>query len=205
MEENSGAVSGASRSFVSILFLGGWIVTVAVLVLFMRAWIPDVDLMTELAELERADTAIAEPDGPASTPLQPLPGNLPPIAVTGTEYLPIYESLYVGGQRALENLSATVSLRNASGEQPIIVTAVTYFNKSGEAVANRVDAPHTLAPMAAAEFYLDQSLGDGGPVASIAVQWAAERSVEPPIVEAVIVGSYGVKSISFVTRSESRP
>ena len=72
-------------------------------------------------------------------------------------------------------------------------------------MANRVNAPHTLAPMAAAEFYVDQSRSEGGPVASIAVRWAAERSIAPPIVEAVMVGSYGVKSISFVTRSESRP
>jgi len=205
MEDSSGAVRGVSRSFVSVLFLGGWVVTIAVLVLFMRAWIPDADLMTELAELERTDTASADSDGPASTPLQPLPGNLPSIAVSGTEYLPVYADLYVGGQRALKNLSSTVSLRNTSGEQPIIVTAVTYFDRSGRAVANRIDAPHTLAPMATAEFYVDQSLSEDGPVASIAVQWAAERSVAPPIVEAVIVGSYGVKSISVVTRSESLP
>ena len=55
------------------------------------------------------------------------PGTFRRLLSPAPSFLPVYEGLYVGGQRALENLSATVSLRNTSADQPLIVTAVTYF------------------------------------------------------------------------------
>ena len=59
--------------------------------------------------------------------------------------------------------------------------------------------------MATAKFYIDQSRAQGGPVAAVVARWAAEISIAPPLVEAVILGHYGTKSISFVSRGENRP
>ena len=55
------------------------------------------------------------------------------------------------------------------------------------------------------KFYADQSSTSGGPVATVVVGWGAETSVAPPLIEAVILGNYGAKSISFISRGESRP
>jgi hypothetical protein len=205
MVDKSEGQYGRLQKFILLVFFGGWIGAVVVFALFMRAWIPDVDLKADLAAIEEADTDEANLDGPLPPSLQPLSGPLPAFPVSGSVYVPLYSSLYVGGRRSLKNLSATLSLRNTSADQALIVTSVTYFDGNGKAVVELLDVPHVLAPMATAEFYADQSSTSGGPVATVIVGWGAETSVAPPLIEAVILGNYGAKSISFVSRGESRP
>jgi len=205
MVEKSEGQYGRLQIFILLVFFGGWIGAVVVFALFMRAWIPDVDLKADLAAIEEADTEEEDPNRPLPPALQPLSGPLPALVVSGSVYVPLYSSLYVGGQRSLKNLSATLSLRNTSADQALIVTSVTYFDGNGKAVVELLDVPHALAPMATAEFYADQSSTSGGPVATVIVGWGAEASVAPPLIEAVILGNSGVKSISFVSRGESRP
>jgi hypothetical protein len=204
MVEKSEGQYGRLQKFILLVFFGGWIGAVVAFALFMRAWIPDVDLKADLAAIEEADTEEANLDGPLPPTLQPLSGPLPAFPVSGSVYVPLYSSLYVGGRRSLKNLSATLSLRNTSADQALIVTSVTYFDGNGKAVVELLDAPHVLAPMATAEFYTDQSSTSGGPVAAVIVGWGAETSITPPLIEAVILGKYGAKSISFVSRGESR-
>ncbi len=205
MVDKSEGQYGRLQKFILLVFFGGWIGAVVVFALFMRAWIPDVDLKADLAAIEEADTDEANLDGPLPPSLQPLSGPLPAFPVSGSVYVPLYSSLYVGGRRSLKNLSATLSLRNTSADQALIVTSVTYFDGNGKAVVELLDIPHVLAPMATAEFYTDQSSTSGGPVAAVIVGWGAETSIAPPLIEAVILGNYGAKSISFVSRGETRP
>jgi hypothetical protein len=205
MVEKSEGQYGRLQKFILLVFFGGWIGAVVVFALFMRAWIPDVDLKADLAAIEEADTDEANLDGPLPPSLQPLSGPLPAFPVSGSVYVPLYSSLYVGGRRSLKNLSATLSLRNTSADQALIVTSVTYFDGIGKAVVELLDVPHVLAPMATAEFYTNQSSTSGGPVAAVIVGWGAETSIAPPLIEAVILGNYGAKSISFVSRGETRP
>ncbi len=207
MVDKSEGQYGRLQKFILLVFFGGWIGAVVVFALFMRAWIPDVDLKADLAAIEEADTDEANLDGPLPPSLQPLSGPLPAFPVSGSVYVPLYSSLYVGGRRSLKNLSATLSLRNTSADQALIVTSVTYFDGNGKAVVELLDVPHVLAPMATAEFYTDQNSTSGGPVATVILGWGAETSAAPPppLIEAVILGNYGAKSISFVSRGESRP
>ena len=187
------------------IFIAGWIAAVAGGAFLMRAWIPDVDLEAYYVALEVADTDQAVLDGPLPPVLQPLSEPYPAFPFSGSVYVPLYSSLYVGGERSLKNLSATLSLRNTSADQALVMTSVEYFNENGEAVADLFDMPHVLAPMATAEFYIDQSRTQGGPVAVVVARWAAETSIASPLIEAVILGHYGTKSISFISRGESRP
>ena len=205
MVEKSEGQYGRLKKFILLVFFIGWLGAVVVFALFMRAWIPEVDLKADLAAIEEADTDEANLDGPLPPSLQPLTGPLPALPISGSVYVPLYSSLYVGGQRSLKNLSATLSLRNTSADQALTVTSVTYFDGNGKAVVELLDVPHVLAPMATAEFYTDQSGTSGGPVAAVIVKWGAETSVAPPLIEAVILGNYGAKSISFVSRGETRP
>jgi hypothetical protein len=162
-------------------------------------------LKADLAAIEEADTNQEDLDGPLPPALQPLTGPPPAFPVSGSVYVPLYSSLYVGGHRSLKNLSATLSLRNTSADQALVVTSVTYFDENGKAVVELLDVPHVLAPMATAEFYTDQSGTPGGPAATVIVRWGAETSINPPLIEAVILGNYGAKSISFVSRGENHP
>jgi hypothetical protein len=187
------------------VFLGAWVATVVVLVLLMMSLIPEADLEADLAALEDADTEEATVEESLPAILQRLPGPAPEFSHTGSVYVPLYSSLYVGGQRSLKNLSATLSLRNTSVDQTLVLTSVTYLDASGKTVAERFETPHSMAPMTTAEIYIDQSRAGGGPITGIVVAWGAETSIAPPLAEAVIVGSYGAKSISFVSRGERRP
>ncbi len=205
MAEKSEEQYGRLRKFILYVFLLGWMATIAVGALLMRAWIPDVDLKADLADIEEADTDQVDLDGALPPALQPITGPSPVFSVSGSVYVPLYSSLYVGGHRSLKNLSATLSLRNTSADQALVVISVTYFDANGKAVVKLLDASHVLAPMAAAEFYADQSSTRGGPVATVIVRWGAETSINPPLVEAVILGNYGAKSISFVSRGENHP
>ena len=205
MVEKSEGQYGRLQRFILLVFFLGWIGAVAAFALFMRAWIPDIDLKADLAAIEEADTNEADFDRPLPPALQALTGSLPAFTASGAVYVPLYASLYVGGSRSLKNLSATLSLRNTSADKALIVTSVTYFDGNGKAVVELLDVPHVLAPMATAEFYTDQSGTSGGPVAAVIVGWGAETSIAPLLIEAVILGNYGAKSISFVSRGENRP
>jgi hypothetical protein len=205
MVEKSDGQSGRRQRFILLVFFLGWIGAVAAFALFMRAWIPDIDLKADLAAIEEADTNQEDLDGPLPPALQPLTGPSPVFSVSGSVYVPLYSSLYVGGRRSLKNLSATLSLRNTSADQALVVTSVAYFDENGKAVVELLDVPHVLAPMATAEFYTDQSSMRGGPAATVIVTWGAETSISPPLIEAVILGNYGAKSISFVSRGENHP
>ncbi len=202
MAERSEARDSGLRQFFLYLFVLGWLATIVTVALMMRAIVPEVDLKAELAALEAAETDQADPDETPSA-LKPLSGPVPSFAVTGSSYVPLYASLYVGGQRSLKGLSATFSLRNRSADQAIVVTSVTYVDAAGAAVARLFDEPRVLSPMASAEFYIDQVSHSGGPIAAVVVDWGAQSATAPPLAEAVIVGSYGAKSISFVSRGQN--
>ncbi len=205
MTEKSEEQYGRLRKFILYVFFLGWMATIAVGALLMRAWIPDIDLKADLADIEEADTDQVDLDGPLPPALQPITRPSPVFSVSGSVYVPLYSSLYVGGHRSLKNLSATLSLRNTSADQALVVISVTYFDANGKAVVKLLDAPHVLAPMATTKFYADQSSTRGGPVATVIVRWGAENSINPPLIEAVILGNYGAKSISFVSRGENLP
>ena len=204
MAEQFGGRDGGLRRFVLYVSILGWVATIIAIALFMRIWIPEVDLKAELDAIELAETEEAETGGSPSV-LQPLAGPLPAFAVSGTTYVPLYSSLYVGGKRSLKNLSATLSLRNLATDDALIFISVSYLNAGGETVGEALDAPQALAPMATAEFYIDRSDLPEGDVAAVVVEWGSETSTAPPLIEAVILGNYGAKSISFVSRGQLRP
>lgn len=204
MAEQFGGRDGGLRRFVLYVSILGWVATIVAIALFMRIWIPDVDLKAELDAIEQADTEDAETGGSPSV-LQPLAGPLPAFSVSGATYVPLYGGLYVGGKRSLKNLSATLSLRNLATDDALIFTTVSYLNAGGEAVGEALDAPQVLAPLATAEFYIDRSDLPGGDVAAVVVEWGGETSTAPPLIEAVILGNYGAKSISFVSRGQLLP
>jgi hypothetical protein len=196
---------GSSQRLTLLLFLVGWVASIVALIFVMKAIIPEANLEADLAAIEAVDTDPAALDGALPPELQPLSGLRRELPLSGSVYVPLYDTLYVGGQRSLKNLSATLSLRNTSSDQTLVVTSVTYFDSKGAIIAELLKSPHSMAPMTTAEVYIDQSRADDTSIAGVVVGWGAETSIAPPLAEAVIVGSYGAKSISFVSRGERRP
>jgi len=207
MTESSNERYGRLQKFIMAVSAISWIAIVVGIALLMRFWLPDIDLKADLAAIEDATTEQMPFDRPLPAALRPLSGALPAAAASGSIYLPLYSDLYVGGQRGLKRLSSTLTLRNISADRSVIVTALTYFDESGKAVSAPLDNPHELAPMSTAKLYVDGSDTNGAIVSAAVIEWSMPDGGEAPplLVQAVTVGNYGTKVVSFMTDGVARP
>lgn len=127
------------------------------------------------------------------------------LSVKKQSYLPLYSSVALGGGATLVHLGANVTLRNVSPDQPLVVKSARYFDRAGELVTDLAGQAFTLKPMATIEVFIpitEQSVGlRGGRGGSILLDWAAAGPVPEPVMEALVLGSSGPASFSFISRS----
>lgn len=97
------------------------------------------------------------------------------------------------------DLTATLSVRNTDLENPIILTAVDYYDGGGKLVRNYLDQPVELNPLASTSFIVDQTDASGGAGAAFVVEWVTEKQVSSPVIEAVMVNAAGNQGISFIS------
>ncbi len=131
------------------------------------------------------------------------------IAVAGhTVYAPAYSHIYVQEGSAYR-LAVTLSIRNTDTNNPIFINSVIYYNSEGAMLRTYLDKRLELAPFAAAEFFVPETDTQGGSGASFLVKWDAPTSVNPPLIESVMIGTNGQQGISFVctgvVADEKRP
>lgn len=189
----------------AFIFHISWFSGFLIIVLLIRLLGNPYGLSDDLDELEMADTESIDSAPPLPPTLTPQTEPLPMSAVSETVYVPLYRSLYVGEQRALKILSGTLSIHNTSSKFPLLLTNLTYLNGNGETTVERLRKPHFLPPLAAAEFYIDHAESDAASVASAVVQWSGDSAITPPLIEAVIIGKYGSKGFSILSRGVSFP
>lgn len=203
MAENPRDTDDRLRTLYLILFTIGWIAVVAGLALFMRFWVPNVDIEAELAAIEEADTVEVDLEEPTAT-LRPAGESPPDASISGSTYVPLYDELYVGGERGVKGLSATLSMRNLSSSEGLFINSISIFDDAGQLVGKPLGSPHVLAPMASAQMYVDPSYAPGKRLAAVVVEWNAAENASP-LIGALIVGTYGAKTVSFTFRGENRP
>ena len=126
-------------------------------------------------------------------------------ATSGTIYVPVYSSLYLGvaNRASTVDLGATVSVRNVSAEYPITLDWVRYYDSVGKQVRGYLDKASTLPPMGSVEFVIQRSDGAGGPGANFLIQWHAAVVVDEPLIEAIMLGQSGNAGISFSSRGRT--
>lgn len=181
----------------------GWITLLAIIVLFMRVWIKSGNIDKELNALEAAETDQLSQEIPISKILKPLKSPSPDIYSSNNIFVPLYRSFYIGKNRTLKSLVATLSIHNTSFDSPLIINNLVYFDGNGNETKTIFKTPHLLPARATADFYIDHVNPDYAPVTSAFVGWIGESSIPPPLVEAVIVGQYGTKSFSVISRGVS--
>jgi hypothetical protein len=155
-------------------------------------------------------TSISPPTAPAGTlPSAVLPragiselepGATLPAAAGQTIYLPIFGEIADRTPTAIP-LGVTVSVRNTDETKPIIVTLVRHRDADGRTIREYLRPPARLAPRASLDFAI-KGAEIGVSSASVLVEWVADRPVNDPIVEAVMIGSIGGQGISFVERGQ---
>ncbi|MFG0333328.1 MAG: DUF3124 domain-containing protein [Maioricimonas sp. JB049] len=127
-----------------------------------------------------------------------VPTELPRDIVAGqTVYVPLYSHVFEGEGRRLD-LAATLSIRNTDAKHSLTISAVRYYNTSGELVRDYLERPLRLNPLGSTEFLVPQSDTSGGSGANFIVEWVADEPVLVPIIEAVMVGRIGTGVTSFV-------
>jgi hypothetical protein len=125
-----------------------------------------------------------------------------------TVYVPVYSHIWHGnrdgvGQPSMLLLSSMLSVRNTDPERAITLRAVSYYDGEGKKLRDEPAAARTLAPLQAAEFFVEYKDKTGGTGASFLVVWDAETAVSPPVAESVNAYFLGTQSVAFTSRGQA--
>lgn len=128
--------------------------------------------------------------------LTELPPGSP--AVKGSTYVPVYSSVAMAGNLRVA-FSVTLSIRNASETRPLIVSRIAYFDTAGQLVKTYLEEPVALRPFGTIEVSVPVNDVRGGSGANFIVDWASSTKIAEPVIEALMLGSLGNASYSFVS------
>ncbi|WP_461211230.1 DUF3124 domain-containing protein [Desulfocurvus sp. DL9XJH121] len=157
----------------------------------MHAFRPFAPVMTRLLPLALF-LALAAP-GPC--------GAEPPALSSGqTIYVPAYSHIYHGPKNQAYLLTSTLGIHNTNFHKSIVVKSVRYYDSKGMLVSRLLAEPRTLTAMETLELIVPERDDSGGSGANFVVVWSSAEPVNPPLVEAVMIGSASGLGISFTTR-----
>ncbi len=123
--------------------------------------------------------------------------------VRRTVYVPAYSSIRMMSGRSRVNLATTLSIHNTSREKLLVLGRVDYHDTDGKLVQAYLDGPVALKPLATVEMFVAGEDRRAGTGANFVVDWAADGPISEPVVEAVMIGTQGTATYSFV--SQGRP
>jgi Protein of unknown function (DUF3124) len=127
----------------------------------------------------------------------PAPAASPAPSQGQLIYVPVYSQIFFGDRQQPFNLAITLSLRNTDLASPIEITSVRYYDEKGKLIKEYAPPAVTIAPLAAARFFVKQSDVAAGSEPCFVVRWQAPQKVSPPIVEGLMVGTSFGQGISF--------
>lgn len=119
-----------------------------------------------------------------------------------TIYVPVYSHIYGGDREQPLYLAATLSIRNTDPAHPINVLEVNYFDSEGALIKKYLDNPIRLNAMATMRYVVKASDKAGGSGANFIVRWAADRKINPPLIESIMIGTQMQQGISFTSRGQ---
>ena len=104
-----------------------------------------------------------------------------------TLYVPIYSNVYSGPKANPLQLATMLSIHNIDPKYAITIVKADYYDSNCNLVESYVKKPVNLKPFAHTFFYLKEYDVRGGPGANFIVKWCAEKKVNQPIVEALML------------------
>lgn len=126
----------------------------------------------------------------------------PSISKGQTLYVPVYSNIFSAPKKVQFNLAVILSIRNTDMSNPINILAADYYNTKGKIVRRYFQKPITLAPLESTDIYIPEKDTAGGTGANFIVRWNAQKSVNAPIIEALMIGMTSGQGISFVSPSQ---
>jgi hypothetical protein len=125
-----------------------------------------------------------------------------PLSRGQTVYVPIYSHIYSGVKGRPFDLAATLSIRNTNLKNSITLLAVKYYDSEGKLVEDYLIKPLQLNALVSTRYIITEADRAGGSGANFIVVWTSERNVNPPIIEAVMIGTHSGQGISFLSRGQ---
>jgi hypothetical protein len=116
-----------------------------------------------------------------------------------TVYVPAYSNVFTGPRRLPFPLATTLSIRNTDLSASLRVTAIDYYDTNGKLVRRYLERPLTLGPLASTYIHIEEKDNSGGFGASFIVRWGADRAINAPVIECVMIGATSGQGISFVS------
>lgn len=135
-------------------------------------------------------------------PVTALSGDAAQLSSGQTVYIPAYSHIYHGNKETPLLLSITLSIRNIDPINSLTVTAVNYHETQGSLVKKYISMPLTLGPLGSERYIVPQKDNTGGSGANFIVTWSAEKPINPPIIETVMIGTQSQMGISFTSRGQ---
>ena len=117
-------------------------------------------------------------------------------------YVPIYSHIYSGVKGRPFDLAATLSIRNTNTKNPISLVSVKYYDSDGKLVEDYLKKPLQLDALVSTRYIITEDNKAGGSGANFMVVWKSDQKVNPPIIEAVMIGTHSGQGISFVSRGQ---
>ncbi len=126
----------------------------------------------------------------------------PTISKGQTLYVPVYSNIFSAPKKIQFNLATILSIRNTDMSSPITILAADYYDTKGKMVRKYFQKPVLLAPLESTDIYIPEEDTAGGTGANFIVSWSAQKNVNAPIVEALMIGMKSGQGISFVSPSQ---
>lgn len=124
----------------------------------------------------------------------------PSSARSGSIYVPAYAQLPVGAGAFNVDLAVTLSIRNTSATSVLTIRKIDFYSTSGKLLEAYLVTPIALRPYGTVNLFvsaLDRRGGSGG---NFVVDWAGDDNMNEPLVEAVMLGEFGGRAYSFISR-----
>ena len=114
-------------------------------------------------------------------------------------YVPVYSNVFSGPKKLPYQLAATLSIRNTDPSASLRLTAIDYYDTGGKLVRRHIENPFLLGPLTSTYVHVGEKDTTGGFGANFVVRWQADRFINTPIIECVMIGATSGLGISFVS------
>ena len=116
-----------------------------------------------------------------------------------TVYVPVYSNVFSGPRSLPFQLATTLSVRNTDLSASLRIPSIDYYDTNGKLVRRYLDKPLPLAPLGTSYVHIEEKDVSGGFGANFIVRWSADRVINAPIIECVMIGATSGQGISFVS------
>jgi hypothetical protein len=118
-------------------------------------------------------------------------------------YVPIYSDIYSRSKDVHFLLTATLSIRNTSYSDTLLISTIDYFDTQGELVRNYLDKTIFIKPMASMDYVIDEDDDTGGTGANFIVIFHTQSNNVKPVIQSVMISTNGQQGIAFTTEGIS--